>query len=175
MSGAVASQVRRTVLLGSCALSLLAAACGNAPSTTASDDANVALLRRVVDEGWNGKKYEVLPELYAADFVSYTNGVRDSIPGPAGVEADMKEIATQNPDYTVTIDEVFSAGDRVVMLWTFKGTDVPTGKPIQVAGTTVSRIANGKVTESRANFDLLGATLATGATITPPAAAAPSK
>ena len=172
MSGAVASQVRRAALLCACTFSLLAAACGNAPSTTASDDANVALLRRAVDEGWTAKKYEVLPEIYAADFVSYTNGVRDSIPGPAGVEAGIKARATESPDFTVTVDDVFASGDRVVMLWTFKATDVPTGKPIQVAGTTVSRIANGKVTESRANFDLLGATLATGATITPPAAPA---
>jgi hypothetical protein len=172
MSGAVASRVRRTALLGSCALSLFAAACGNAPSTTASDDANVALLRRVIDEGWTAKKYEVLPELYAADYVSTTNGVRDSIPGPAGVEAGMKGIATQSPDYTVTIDDIFSAGDRVVMRWTFKATDVPTGKPIQVAGTTVSRIANGKVAEAWANYDLLAMTLSTGATITPPAAPA---
>ena len=175
MSGVVASRVRRTALLGSCALTLFAAGCGNAPSTTASDDANVALMRRVSDEVWNGKKFEVLPELYAADYVSHTNGVRDSIPGPAGVEAGVKAISAQNPDYTVTVDDVFATADRVVMRWTFKATDVPTGKPIQVAGTTVSRVANGKIVEDWANYDLLGMTLSTGATITPPAAPAAKK
>jgi ketosteroid isomerase-like protein len=149
------------------AVSLIATACAKAPSTSATADANAALLRRAVDEGWNAKNYATLPEIYASNYISNTNGVRDTLIGPAAVENAIKTNAAQTPDFTITVDEVFATADRVAMRWVWKGTDVPTGTPMQIAGTFVGRIEAGKLVEGWNNFDLLAAQLTTGATLTP--------
>jgi predicted ester cyclase len=54
-------------------------------------------------------------------------------------------------------------GDKVVMAWTATGTHkgdlrgiAPTNKKISIEGITISRHANGKLVESRVNWDALG-------------------
>ncbi|MEX2281768.1 MAG: ester cyclase [Gemmatimonadota bacterium] len=170
MSGYSAFRSQHPVLLALCAVSLAASACGTTPATTATTataDANAEVVRRSIEEGWNGKNYAVLPDLYAATYVPHTNGQRDTLSGPAAVEAAIKAAHQQSPDYVITIEETFATADRVVTRWVWKSTDVPTGKPMQIAGTFVGRVAEGKLVEGWNNFDLLAATLGTGATLTP--------
>ncbi len=174
MSGVVASQVQRKLLLGLTTLSLLASACANAPpAASAADpaaDANAALVRRIGDDVWNAKKFEAIPEIYSADYASYTNGVRDSLSGPGGVETGIKAILAEYPDAKVTTEEVVANADHAATRWTFTGTNAATGKTVKIEGISIGRIADGKLVENHATYDLLAPSLASGATLTPPPA-----
>ena len=160
--------MRRSILA---AVAILAAACANTPSTTQIAEQNAAVVRRAIEEPWNQKNFDNLSELYGAEYVSYTNGQLDT----GTVEMRIKDVLTRYPDSRVTVDEVIATADRAVVRWQWLATDVPTGKPMKVAGTSVMRIADGKIVEGHGNYDLLGATLATGATIAPPAGVLPQK
>ena len=61
-----------------------------------------------------------------------------------------------------TIEEIFSAGDRVVVGWTGTGTHLgeingvpPTGHPIRVDGITIHHMSSGKIAETWQVWDTL--------------------
>jgi hypothetical protein len=70
--------------------------------------------------------------------------------------------------------DAFGVGDRVVLHWTWTATAVPATTTATIHGSTISRWVDGKTTEAQNFYDLMGFTVATGATITPPAGAAPT-
>src|SRR5262245_58470989 len=115
--------MRRTPLKAAVvALAILPAACANTVSTTQMAEQNAALVRRALDEVWTKKNFAVVPEIYAADFVSYSQGVKDT----ASLENRVKALE-QEYDFTLTVDDVFATADRTAMRWTFNATHKPTG------------------------------------------------
>lgn len=59
-----------------------------------------------------------------------------------------------------TIKDIFGQGDKLVKYWNFKGTHTgnffgiaPTGKSVDLDGTTLVRMANGKIAEERDFYD----------------------
>jgi hypothetical protein len=147
------------------AVAALTTACGAMPSNTAQVEANLALGRRVIEEVWVKKNLAALPDIYAANYVGHTNGVRDTL----SVESNIQGTMAQYPDFSVTLDEVFASADRIGMRWTFTATDVATGVTIVVPGSYIGHVDDGKLVEGWNTWDNLGPTLATGATITPAA------
>jgi steroid delta-isomerase-like uncharacterized protein len=66
-------------------------------------------------------------------------------------------------DVTFNIEEMFAAGNRVIVRYIMRGVHrgewqgIPaTGKKIEVSGIMIHRIENGKVVEDREEFDMLG-------------------
>ena len=77
--------------------------------------------------------------------------------------ADVVSVYQKGVDGHWHIDELFSAGDRVVVRWTGSGTHVaevngipPTGKKIRVDAITIHRMAGGKIAETHEVWDTLG-------------------
>jgi steroid delta-isomerase-like uncharacterized protein len=67
------------------------------------------------------------------------------------------------PDCKVEIDEMFSAGDRVVARFTYSGTHrgdfegiAPTGRSIQGKGIDVVHMLDGRIVASYSQWDALG-------------------
>ena len=67
------------------------------------------------------------------------------------------------PDVTFSIEEMFAAGNRVIVRYIMRGTQpvelqaLPaTGKKIEVSGIMIHRIENGRVVEDREEFDMFG-------------------
>ena len=59
-----------------------------------------------------------------------------------------------------TIEDVFGQGDKLVKHWRFKGTHTgnffgipPTGKAVDIDGTTLVRMSNGKIAEEKDFYD----------------------
>jgi predicted ester cyclase len=84
-------------------------------------------------------------------------------PGPEGYKRLVALYTTAFPDGRLNLHDTVSEGDKVVMSWNFTGTHkgdlrgiAPTNKKISVDGITISRHANGKLVESRVNWDALG-------------------
>jgi steroid delta-isomerase-like uncharacterized protein len=70
---------------------------------------------------------------------------------------------TSFPDLRFTIEDQIAEGDRVVVRWTMRGTNLgeyqgwpPTGKTITVTGISAFRIAGGKIQEIHVNMDRHG-------------------
>lgn len=67
------------------------------------------------------------------------------------------------PDLNATLEDAFSAGDRVAARLTFRGSQhgelmgiPPTGKAVEFGMLTIHRVADGKLVEGWVNFDAFG-------------------
>jgi steroid delta-isomerase-like uncharacterized protein len=124
-------------------------------------DSNEALVRRFFEEFCNGRRAEVAEEIVAADYVSHGPQAPPAR-GPDEVNARVR-LYQESVDGHWDVQELFSAGDRVVARWVGSGRHVgelmgipPTGKPIAVEALSVFRIADGKIAEEWTVWDALG-------------------
>lgn len=124
-------------------------------------DQNKLLMRRAVEEIWNQRKFDVLHEYVASDFVIHAP--REDIHGRDGAARLFSTLYQAFPDLHFTIEDQLADGDRVVTRWTATGTHTgefqgiaPTNKQVRLAGTDIDRFANGKVVECWTTTDDLG-------------------
>jgi steroid delta-isomerase-like uncharacterized protein len=125
-------------------------------------EANKAVVRRILEEVWNGKKHDRIDEFYATDFVN----VDPSSPEVKNLEQFKQYIAEMNaafPDQQVTIEDLVAEGDKVAKQWSVKSTHTgnfmgipPTNKKISLSGITIYRIVDGKVKECVWGYDTYG-------------------
>jgi steroid delta-isomerase-like uncharacterized protein len=94
-----------------------------------------------------------------------------------GLKAFNRSFRTAFPDWTSTVEEIVSEGDRVAERWTGRGTHLgdfrgipPTGRRVEVPGVVFYRMRDGKIAEFRGSFDGLRMLQQLGAL--PPAASA---
>jgi steroid delta-isomerase-like uncharacterized protein len=124
-----------------------------------SIEENKAIVRRGIEEGWNKGNLAVFDELVAADVVHHGNKTR-------GLEAFKKTISadmTAFPDCQMTIEDMIAEGDKVVVRYTFRGTQEgelegipPTGNQVIHTGIFICRFKVGKIVEEWENMDELG-------------------
>jgi len=122
---------------------------------------NEALVRRFFEDFCNGRRPEVADEIIAADYVSHGPQAPPA-EGPEGVKARVS-VYQDSLDGNWGVQEIFSAGDRVVARWVGSGTHraelmgvPPTGKHIEVEAISVFRIDGGKIAEEWTVWDALG-------------------
>jgi steroid delta-isomerase-like uncharacterized protein len=137
-----------------------------------------ALVRRFFEDFCTDRRSELADELIADDYVSHGPQAPPA-EGPDGVRARVG-LYQEAVDGHWNVQEIFSAGDRVVARWIGSGTHqgdlmgvAPTGKPISVEAISVFRLANGKIAEEWTVWDALGLLQQVGAVPAPDAAAAP--
>jgi steroid delta-isomerase-like uncharacterized protein len=82
--------------------------------------------------------------------------------GRAELKKNVQLYRTAFPDLVMKADEVASAGDKVLVRWTARGTHKgvflgvpPTGKPAKTQGITVYTFRNGKIVEELTQWDVL--------------------
>jgi len=100
---------------------------------------NKALVRRFVDEFWNGGNLLAADEMMAADAV-----VHEPVIGtPADLKTLVGDFRTAFPDWHSTVEEMIVEGDRVAERWTGRGTHrgefqglPPTDKQVAVPGSS---------------------------------------
>jgi steroid delta-isomerase-like uncharacterized protein len=130
-----------------------------------STASNKELVARWYEEVYNRGDLAVADEIFAADYVNHES----SAPpggwpcGPAGPKAIVGAYRTAFPDIHFTIEEQLADGDKVVTRWLAHATHTgplmglpPTGRAAAVTGTSIERVADGKIAETWINFDLLG-------------------
>ena len=129
-----------------------------------SAEENKALNHRFFEEFWDQKNLAVADELIDAHHVNHTPGSAPGLPpGPEGFKQFASVFMTAFPDLHLTIDDEIAEGDRVVTRWPSYGSHTgslmgmpPTGKSIRITGITITRLTDGKATETWTNFDMLG-------------------
>jgi steroid delta-isomerase-like uncharacterized protein len=122
---------------------------------------NVEASRRLIEEAFNKGNLEVVDELCAEGFVDHDPLMGDS--DREGVKQAIASYREAFPDIHITIDEIFAAGDRVVLQWTGEGTFQnpmmglqPTGeRGAPVHGIGIDRFEEGEIAESWGQWDTL--------------------
>ena len=133
---------------------------------------NEALARRFFAELCNDRQASVADEIIAADYVSHGPQAPPA-EGPEGVKARIAVYQDALDGYW-DVQEIHSAGDRVVVRWIGRGTHtgelmgVPaTGANIEVDAITILRIADGQIAEEWTVWDALGLLQQVGAVPAP--------
>lgn len=125
---------------------------------------------------WNDGDLDLVDQLYAPDFVWHLVGMGEDVVGTAAFKELVMSFRTAFPDFNVTFDEVFAAGDRMVIRWTMTGTNTgalgempPSGQPVRLQGVAISRAVDGKTVEVWQHYNQLSMFQQMGYTLSPPA------
>ena len=119
------------------------------------------VVRRLFDEVFTQGNLDLVNELIAPDHIN--NDPVNPIRGRDAYRDLVVKYRTAFPDLRLEVDEIFSAGDRVVCRYHGTGTQrgelegiAPTGREANVPGIFITRIADGQLQESWINWDALG-------------------
>ena len=134
----------------------------SAPSGT-QEHAGKTLVLRWYEELVNEGKTAVADEIFAPDHVEHAPTLPWFGSGPAQQKELVVALRLAFPDVDVSVEDVVAEGDRVAVRWLLRGTHrgefwelAPTGETVAVPGTTVYRIANGRIVETWLTYDALG-------------------
>lgn len=150
------------------------------PTATSSGDveAHKATVRRLLDEGFNQGKDDILDTIYAADYVGHiapTETTRLQI-----TVTDYREfirlMRTAFPDLRLTTDILIGEGDwvahRTVLHGTFQSElydTPPTGNPVEISFNVIHRFdSSGKIVEDWIEYDNLSLQSQLGVISLPP-------
>lgn len=111
------------------------------------------LARHIFDQAVNRGMLGVIEQVYAPHFVDHAPGP-DQAPGPAGIVEVVRQYREAIPDLHVTVEEVISAGDRIITRETWRGTHQqelagisPSNKAFVATRIHIFRVENGQVVE----------------------------
>lgn len=136
-------------------------------------DANKAVYRRFIEEGFNQGRLETLDEVLAPTYVNHS-----APPGSPADAAGVKQIITlfraAFPDMHIDIHEQVAEGDWVSSRAVFHGTHrgalfgIPaTGRQVTMPGLSLVRVSDGQIQEGWIQNDLLALLHQLGATTLP--------
>lgn len=116
-----------------------------------SKETNKAIVRRLYDQVWTGRRPDLLEEFYAEDFVHH----EQLAPGMEGLKQFYAMSLQAFPDFQITIEDAIAEGDQVVIRWTMKGTHQgellgipPTGVQVTQTVATIFRLAGARIAEA---------------------------
>ncbi|GAB3513901.1 hypothetical protein GCM10027400_22870 [Pseudoxanthomonas daejeonensis] len=153
----------RNILMS--AVTAFAAATGLVPCNAAVPDSvhaeslelHKSITRKVYEEGLNQGRFDVP---YSEDFVGH--GGRKTFTHADGM-AEAKGWRQAFPDLDITVDKQVAERELVAVRWSARGTNtgagngIPaTGRAVQITGTTLFRMADGRIAEEWTCADSLG-------------------
>ncbi len=128
-----------------------------------SAEENKALVRRFIEEVINEGNMATVDELVDPDWVDHDPNSPEEIRGIGGSKQFYGDFRSAFPDIQVTIEEQVAEGDKVVTLWTVRGTHQGelVGMPASsnqatIKGMSMDRISGGKFVETWDMYDALG-------------------
>lgn len=128
-----------------------------------SANENGAVVRRFIDEVFNGGNFSAAEEILTADYVHHDPATADMGSGREGLEQMVTFYRQAFPDFSVKLDDQILAEDKVVERWTGRGTHqgalmgIPaTGRTITASGISIHRLSGGKIAETWTIFDTAG-------------------
>lgn len=124
---------------------------------------NLNLVRRLFDEVYNKENLALCDELFANNIKLFDTAANHHNEGLKAVKEQEAKYVKAFPQKKLKIDDIFEAGDKVVVRWTCQAThrgnleDIPaTNKPIKISGISIYQCANGKINAIYQNWDRLG-------------------
>ncbi len=121
------------------------------------------IVRRMLEEVWNGGNLAVVDEIVATDYVGHDPSYPQPIRGPEGFKQWVMTARMAFPDFHITVEDLLAEGDRVVGRITMRGTHngelaglPPTGQSVEFSGIFVRRLEGDKFIEGWDMADMLG-------------------
>jgi predicted ester cyclase len=146
-------------------------------ASPADPSANKALVRRYLSEVLSAGRLDLLDQLLSPDFVDSTPGAPKDVRGPEVIRAAQERAREIFPEVEYTVEDLLAEGDKVVARYTVRatsrGSGSSPGRPIEVTGVTIFRIAEGKIREVWIVNDQIEMFLQLGYTLEPPKQEAP--
>lgn len=122
--------------------------------------------RRLLEEGFNTGKFDLIDQLVAPDAQTHDPAQPASLRalrGPQVVRSTVEMYRAAFPDVRFVVDEVIEGGDKVALRWHAEGTHrgelqglTPTGARVSVTGISIDHWRDGKIVESWNEWDNLG-------------------
>lgn len=135
-------------------------------------EANKALVRRYLGEVLSLGRLDLLDQLLAPDFVDSTPGASKDVRGPEVIRSAQQQAREIFPVVEYQVEDLVAEGDKVVARYTVratsKGSGTAPGRPIEVTGVTIFRLAEGKIREAWIVNDQIDMFLQLGYTLQPP-------
>lgn len=135
------------------------------------------IVRRLFDEVWSRGKLDGIDGLVTHDVVGHDP--MNPVKGIGAFREVVKKYRTAFPDLHVDIQDLFSAGDKVVVRWRAMGThrgpleSLPaTGRQATITGMSINRFSGDRICETFDYWDALGLMQQLGAVTLPGKAAA---
>jgi steroid delta-isomerase-like uncharacterized protein len=123
---------------------------------------NKDVIRRLYQEVWNEQKLEVADQLISMSHALNDPTIFGASVGPEAYKRQVKRFIAAFPDLRFAVEEYVSEKDKVVAAWCVTGTHkgeflglAPTGKKISLSGITIHQVANGKILDSYAIWEVL--------------------
>jgi steroid delta-isomerase-like uncharacterized protein len=121
---------------------------------------NPEMIHRTVSELWNARKIDEIAALAGPDY-TYTGADGNERPGiQAGLDV-ARMFAAAFPDATLTVDNVYVAGNVVIAEMTGRGTHggdlmgiAPTHRAVTIKICNVMELRDGKIHREREYFDM---------------------
>ena len=125
-------------------------------------DENKKIARKLIEEGWNKGRIEVVDDLMATGCRFHDPVFPSLTSGAANYKEHIRTCRNAFPDLHFTVEDMIAERNEVVAHWTVRGTHrgpflgmSPTERSATVSGTTICRIDKGKIVESWADWNLL--------------------
>jgi predicted ester cyclase len=125
-----------------------------------STDENIAIARRLIDEGFSRGNLDVCDELVAVDATEHQRGLQ---PGAAGARQAIRTLHDWFDDFHLEIEDVIAEGDRVWLRNRATGVNTgrvfgrpPTGRRFEITVFDILRIHDGRIVEHWGVPDQLG-------------------
>jgi len=125
---------------------------------------NRSIVSEIIREAWNEGNLEIFPEYFASDFV-YRDPAAPTATDLDSYRAFVSGILSRWPERSLTIEDMISENDKVVVKYEFRGvrseggTEEEPGTEATVShpGIQIYRFSEGKVVELDDIWDALGA------------------
>lgn len=135
------------------------------------EEKNLALVKRLFDEGWNEQKTEVADEIISSHCLFYSSGVQMDDVGPEFLKKAIAQNVKDFPGFRITIEDIFAKGDKVVVRYIFQGTYKKWKKPVILHAIYVAQLSGGKMVKSWVYDNQWAVFKQLGFTLQPPSAA----
>jgi steroid delta-isomerase-like uncharacterized protein len=120
--------------------------------TPATTDESRAVVLGGFDELWLQRRPELADKWFTPDLTFQTTIQPEPFRGPDGFREFYRGISGGFPDYDIHVDEVVAEGDKVVLRFTFTGTNtgdyfgIPsTGKPVTIRFVEIFTVRDGQI------------------------------
>ena len=140
-----------------------------------------ALVRRLIEEGFNEGNLDVADELISPDLVEHQNYGPNHAPGAEGVKAVIASLRRAFPDFHLAIDDLAVHGEIVWLRMTGTGTNdgsfmghPPTGRRMRTDVFDALRVENDRLVEHWGVPDRLGTLFQLGLAQPPSRASTPT-
>ena len=134
-----------------------------------STETTRALLRRWIEEGWNGQNTALIDTFYTPDVVQHDPGSPLPVTSSEALKQYVGGFLTAFPDLRFVTEDLLAEGDKVLWRFTARGHHngpllgiPPSGESATVCGMALFRFAGDKIAEVWVNIDTLGMLQAIG-------------